>query len=96
MDYLLLLSAIVASVLLAIAIARATLSFTFHLMNQGLPCAFHWRPVLFVTAVFWCWYLAPAFAESRAVNSVIHFVNVTASTDQGRTGSVLFLTTPFR
>jgi hypothetical protein len=31
----------------------------------------HWRPVIFVTALFWFWYLAPAVVESRALARVI-------------------------
>ena len=52
MDYLLLLIVLLASVALSIAIARTILAWTFHLMNAGLPCAFHWKPVAFAAAVY--------------------------------------------
>jgi hypothetical protein len=31
----------------------------------------YWRPVVFVTSLFWFWYLAPAAVESRALQRVI-------------------------
>ena len=31
----------------------------------------HWRPVIFVAALFWFWYLAPVVVESRALVRVI-------------------------
>jgi len=30
-----------------------------------------WRPIIFCTALFWFWYLAPAALESRAMHKVI-------------------------
>jgi hypothetical protein len=66
-NYPLFLIAILASVGLAVAVARAVLSCVFHLMDKGLPCAFHWRPVIFAASLFWFWYLAPAIAEAIPV-----------------------------
>ena len=78
-----LLIVLLASVALSIAIARTILAWTFHLMNAGLPCAFHWKPVAFAAAVFWFWYLAPVIAESRAATTVIRLVAIHAVHDQG-------------
>jgi hypothetical protein len=75
-EYLLLFVAVVASVALAAVIARTALACTIHLMHSGLPFVFHWRPVIFTAALFWCWYLAPAIAESRAATTVIRFVSI--------------------
>jgi len=30
-----------------------------------------WRPIIFCTALFWFWYLAPAALESHAMHKVI-------------------------
>jgi len=75
-DLPLLFIAILASIALAIAMARVVLSCVFHLMHEGLPFAFHWRPVIFTSALFWCWYLAPSIAQSRAVTTVIRLVSI--------------------
>jgi len=93
-DYLLLVAAILASVALAIAIARVTLAVAFHLMHDGLPCTFHWRPVIFTSALFWCWYLAPAIAESRAVTTVIRLVSTDTAHNRAMEPGVR--TAPFR
>jgi hypothetical protein len=69
--YPLFLITIIASVVLAVAIARAILACTLHLMHEGLPFPFHWKPVIFAAALFWFWYLAPAIAESHAATTVI-------------------------
>jgi hypothetical protein len=92
-DLPLLLIAILASIALAIGMARVVLSCAFHLMHEGLPFTFHWRPVIFASALFWCWYLAPAIAGSRAVATVIRLVSIDtvhandgAEPPRGRTG----------
>ena len=74
--YPLFLITIIASVALAVAIARAILVCTLHLMHEGLPFPFHWRPVIFAAALFWFWYLAPAIAESHAATTVIRLVSI--------------------
>ena len=76
MGYLLLIVAFAASVAVAALIARMILGCAIQLMHSGLPFAFHWRPVIFTAALFWCWYLAPAIAESRAATTVIRFVSI--------------------
>ena len=84
MDYALLLIALLASVALAIGIGRLALAVSFHLMHEGFPCTFHWRPVVFAAALFWFWYLAPVMAESRAATAVIRFVSIQTAPDQTR------------
>ena len=61
-DALLLLATVVASAALAAAVAQTVLGCTIYVMRNGLPCTLHWRPVIFVAAVFWFWYLAPVIA----------------------------------
>jgi hypothetical protein len=39
-------------------------------MRPACP-VIHWRPVVFVSSLFWFWYLAPAVVESRALERVI-------------------------
>jgi hypothetical protein len=34
-----------------------------------------WRPVFFVVALFWFWYLAPAALESKTLARVILFLH---------------------
>lgn len=53
-------------------------------MHDGLPFTFHWRPVIFTSALFWCWYLAPVIAESRAVTTVIRLVSIDAAPGEAR------------
>jgi hypothetical protein len=44
-------------------------------MTHGrLPFVFHWRRVMFATALFWLWYLTPMVASSHAAFSVIRFL----------------------
>jgi hypothetical protein len=81
-EYALLLVAVLAGAALAILIGRTILACTIHLMHAGLPCTFHWRPVVFTAALFWFWYLAPAIGESRAATSVIKLVRLDASQTQ--------------
>ena len=60
------------SVALAIAIARAFLGSIFWVMTEGgVPFTFYWKRVFFVGALFWCWYLTPTLAESRATTRAL-------------------------
>ena len=52
------------------ASSRPELSADKHSMHPGWP-VIHWRPVVFVSSLFWFWYLAPAVVESRALERVI-------------------------
>src|SRR5215471_3264385 len=56
----LLLATFMFSVGLSLAISRIFLGCVFHVMTHGGLPTFHWRPVIFVTALFWMWYLTPA------------------------------------
>jgi hypothetical protein len=60
----------------AILAARGLLGLIFHLMHQSrVPLAVRWRPVVFSAAIFWFWYLTPAFAESHAVARVLDLLS---------------------
>ena len=77
-DGVLIITLLVVGCALALAGAKGLLTLVFHLMsapkNTGVPI--HWRPVLFVVALFWFWYLTPAWAnqlvESQALARVVH------------------------
>ena len=44
-----------------------------HAMTS-LHITIHWRPVGFVVALFWFWYLGPIFAQSATLARVFAFV----------------------
>jgi hypothetical protein len=71
---MLLLATLMLSVGLSLAISRVFLGCVLHVMTHGGLPTFHWRPVIFVTALFWIWYLTPAIAASHAANRVIHLL----------------------
>ena len=71
---LLLLATLLLSVGLSLAISRIFLACVFHVMTHGGLPSFHWRPVIFVTALFWIWYLTPAIAASHAATRVIQLL----------------------
>jgi hypothetical protein len=71
---LLLLATLMLSVGLSLAISRIFLGCVFHVMTHGGLPTFHWRPVIFVTALFWIWYLTPAIAASHAATRVIQLL----------------------
>jgi len=71
---MLLLATLMLSVGLSLAISRIFLGCVFHVMTHGGLPAFHWRPVIFVTALFWIWYLTPAIAASHAATRVIQLL----------------------
>jgi hypothetical protein len=71
---MLLLATLMLSVGLSLAISRLFLGCVFHVMTHGGLPAFHWRPVVFVTALFWIWYLTPAIAASHAATRVIQLL----------------------
>jgi hypothetical protein len=43
-------------------------------MESRWPVTIQWRPLMFVVALFWFWYLAPAALESRTLVRVIQLV----------------------
>jgi hypothetical protein len=71
---LLLLATVLLSVGLSLAISRIFLGCVLHVMAHGGLPPFHWRPVIFVTALFWIWYLTPAIAASHAATRVIQLL----------------------
>ena len=71
---MLLLATLMLSVGLSLAISRIFLGSVLHVMTHGGLPAFHWRPVIFVTALFWIWYLTPAIAASHAATRVIQLL----------------------
>ena len=72
MDYALLAIAFTLIVGLTVGIARALLACLFCVMTRrSLPFVFYWRRVIFVSALFWFWYLTPAIAGSRATTRVM-------------------------
>jgi hypothetical protein len=71
---MLLLATLMLSVGLSLAISRIFLGCVLHVMTHGGLPTFHWRPVIFVTMLFWIWYLTPAIAASHAATRVIHLL----------------------
>jgi hypothetical protein len=72
---LLLVTAVILSMAVSLAISRIFLECVLHvMMHGGLSFTFHWRPVLFLTALFWLWYLTPTIAESHAATRVIQLL----------------------
>jgi hypothetical protein len=71
---MLLLATLMLSVGLSLAISRIFLGCVLHVMTHGGLPTFHWRPVIFVTMLFWIWYLTPAIASSHAATRVIHLL----------------------
>ena len=75
MEPILLLATLAFSLGLSLAIARIFLGTVFRLMTHGpLQITFHWRPVIFATALFWIWYLTPAIAQSQAATRVLQLL----------------------
>jgi len=70
----LLLATFMFSVGLSLAISRIFLGCVFHVMTHGGLPTFHWRPVIFVTALFWMWDLRPAIAASHAATRVFQLL----------------------
>jgi hypothetical protein len=71
---MLLLATLMLSVGLSLAISRVFLGCVLYVMTHGGLPTFHWRPVIFVTALFWIWYLTPAIAASHAATRVIQLL----------------------
>jgi hypothetical protein len=70
-----LLTVLVASVGLSLAISQIFLGCVLYLMTHGrLPFVFYWRRVVFATALFWLWYLTPTVAASAAATRVIRLL----------------------
>lgn len=78
MDGVLIITLLVVGCALALASAKGLLTLIFHLMSAPKTAAvpIYWRPVVFVVALFWFWYLTPAWAEqlveSQAIARVVH------------------------
>ena len=62
---MLLSGSLVLSVVIALVVSRILLGTLFALMSGApLPFIFHWRRVVFASALFWFWYLTPVLAAS--------------------------------
>jgi hypothetical protein len=71
-EQLLLVALLGSTFLVAFAGTKGTLALVFHLMTtKRLPITMHWKPVFFIVAVFWLWYLAPSVVESHTVARVM-------------------------
>jgi hypothetical protein len=77
-DGVLIITLLVVGCALALAGAKGLLTLVFHLMSAPkiATVPIYWRPVVFVVALFWFWYLTPAWAEqlveSQAIARVVH------------------------
>jgi hypothetical protein len=72
---LMMLALLGSTFLIAFASAKGTLSLIFHFMSgKPLPFVMHWKPLFFVVALFWCWYLAPSVLESRGLARFVVFL----------------------
>jgi hypothetical protein len=77
-DGVFIITLLVGGCALAVAGAKGLLTLVFHLMSAPKPAGvpIFWRPVLFVVALFWFWYLTPAWAnqlvESQTLARVVH------------------------
>ena len=62
---MLLSGSLILSVVVALVASRIFLGGVLALMSGAtLPFVFHWRRVVFVSALFWFWYLTPVLAAS--------------------------------
>jgi hypothetical protein len=74
-DVVLLSGTLVLSVAVAFLACRACLAGLFAVMNRsGLPFIFHWKRVVFASALFWFWYLTPVLASSDAATRIIRLI----------------------
>jgi hypothetical protein len=77
-DGLLIITLLVGGCGVALAGAKGLLTLIFHLMGgvRAPAVPIYWRPVVFVVALFWFWYLTPAWAaqlaESQTLARVVH------------------------
>ena len=63
---MLLSGSLVLSVVIALVAARIVLGGVIALMSgTALPFVFHWKRVVFASALFWFWYLTPVVAASE-------------------------------
>jgi len=68
----LLSGSLVLSVVIALVASRVLLAGLFALMSGApLPFVFHWKRVIFASALFWFWYLTPVFAASETASRII-------------------------
>jgi hypothetical protein len=71
-DQLILATVFLVTLALGAVLAKVVLSFLLRLITDGgLPVAIRWRPVVFISALFWFWYLTPAIAESPLAARVL-------------------------
>ena len=69
---MLLSGALVLSVVIALVASRILLGGLFALMSGAtLPFIFHWKRVVFASALFWFWYLTPVLAASATATRIL-------------------------
>ena len=80
MDGLFMLGLLLMTSALALGSAKAFLTLIFRLMaGPQIPSiTIHWRPLIFIVALFWFWYLTPAWAahvvESPTIARVVNLL----------------------
>ena len=73
---LLLSGAMVLSVLIALGVCRLLLGGLFAWMSGAtLPFVFHWKRVVFASALFWFWYLPPVLAASETAARLLRLLS---------------------
>jgi len=69
---MLLSGALMLSVVFALIASRILLGGVLALMSGApLPFVFHWKRVVFASALFWFWYLTPVVAASEAATRLL-------------------------
>ena len=69
---MLLSGSLVLSVVIALVASRILLGGLVALMSGAtLPFVFHWKRVVFASALFWFWYLTPVLAASDTATRIL-------------------------
>jgi hypothetical protein len=74
-ELLLLSASLVLSAIIAFGICRVLLGGLFALMSgTTLPFVFHWKRVVFASALFWFWYLTPVLAANGTAARILRLL----------------------